>query len=94
MFTVHATGTEPLSYQWRWTLVGSGEENEEEEEWQLCDVKRSDSCRLTISSARKSNEGSYHCVISNCAGSQETKLATLSVGKNPISVTLCRCKES
>ena len=80
-FTVHATGTEPLSYQWRWTLVGSGDKSRKEE-WLLCDVKRSDGHTLTISSVRKSNEGSYHCVISNCAGSQESELATLSVGKN------------
>ena len=91
-FTVHATGTEPLSYQWWWTLVGSGDESRKEE-WQLCDVKRSDGHTLTISSVQKSNEGSYHCVISNCAGSQNSEPAVLSVGKNPISIALCRCKE-
>ena len=83
-FTVHATGTEPLSYQWRWTLIGSGGESEEEE-WQRCDLKRSDSRTLTISNAKKSNEGSYRCVISNVAGSHNSEPATLSVGKNPIS---------
>ena len=81
-FTVHATGTEPLSYQWRWTLVGSGDESAKEE-WQLCDVKRSNSRTLSISSVQKSNEGSYHCVISNCAGSLTSQSAVLSVGKNP-----------
>ena len=81
-FTVHATGTEPLNYQWRWTLVGSGDESEKEE-WQLCDVKRSNSRTLSISGVKKSNEGSYHCVISNCAGSQTSESAVLSVGKNP-----------
>ena len=81
-FTVDATGTEPLRYQWRWKL-GFGDEREKEE-WQLCDMKRSDSCTLTISSVKKSNEGSYHCVISNRAGSQTSDPATLTVGKNAI----------
>jgi len=51
------------------------------EEWQQCDVKRSDSHILTISSVQKSNEGSYHCVISNCAGSQSSDPVILTVGK-------------
>ena len=87
-FTVHATGTEPLSYQWRWTLVQSGDKSEKEE-WQLCDVKRPNGHTLTISSVQKSNEGSYHCVVSNCAGSQTSEPATLSVGKNPVSIANC-----
>jgi len=81
-FTVHATGTEPISYQWWWTLVGSGDESEKEE-WQLCDVKRSDSHTLTISSVQKSNEGSYHCVVSNCAGSQSSDPVILTVAEHP-----------
>ena len=81
IFTVQAIGTEPLSYQWRWKLVGSGGEDEQEV-WQRCTVKRSDSHTLTISSVQKSNEGSYHCVISNCAGRQTSEPATLGVGKN------------
>jgi len=90
-FTVSATGTEPISYQWRWTLVGSGNESEKEE-WQRCDVKRSDSHTLTISSVQKPNEGSYHCVVSNCAGSQISEPAVLSVGKNLFTITLCMHK--
>ena len=79
-FTVHATGTEPISYQWRWTLIESRDKCEKEE-WQWCDVKKTGSHTLTISSVQKSNEGSYHCIISNCAGSQNSEPATLSVGK-------------
>ena len=89
-FTVHATGTEPLKYEWRWTLVGSGDESEKEE-WQRCD-RRSDTSTLTISSVQKANEGSYHCVVSNCAGSQFSEPAILTVGKYSISTTLCMCK--
>ena len=82
-FTVNATGTKPLRYQWRWKLFGSRDERKKEE-WQLCDVKRSNGHTLTISSVQKSNEGSYHCVISNRAGSQTSEPAVLTVGKNPI----------
>ena len=89
-FTAHATGTEPISYQWRWTLVGSGDDSEKEE-WQRYD-ERSDSHTLTISSVQKSNEGSYHCVLSNCAGSQSSDPAILTVGKYPICTTLCTCE--
>ena len=84
-FTVQATGTEPLKYQWRWKLVGSGDESEKE--WQWCNMKRSDSPTLTISSVQKSNEGSYHCFVKNFAGSQISEAAILRVGKNPISTT-------
>ena len=37
---------------------------------------------LTISSVQKSNEGSYRCTVSNCAGSEASEYATLTVGKN------------
>ena len=33
--TVHATGTEPLMYQWRWKP--DGDEQMESQEWQLCE---------------------------------------------------------
>ena len=91
-FTVHATGTEPISYQWRWTLIEFRDKCEKEE-WQWCDAKRSDGHTLTISSIQKSNEGSYHCVISNCAGSQNSDPAILSVGKHQISIAHFRCKK-
>ena len=78
MFTVQATGTESLIYQWEWKPA-------ENEEWQLCDTQGSDSATLIIPSAQKSNnEGSYRCVISNCAGGQASKPAQLSVGKNNV----------
>ena len=79
-FTVETTGTEPLNYQWQWKPTG---EEGGSEEWQLCDMESSDGTTLTIPSVQKSNEGSYQCVISNCAGSQTSKAAKLSIGKNP-----------
>ena len=76
MFTVQATGTESLIYQWEWKPA-------ENEEWQLCDAQGSDSATLIIPSAQKSNEGSYRCIIRNYAGGQASNPANLSVGKNP-----------
>ena len=40
-----------------------------------------DSSTLTIPSIQMSNEGSYHCTVSNCAGSETSDTATLTVGK-------------
>ena len=72
MFTVQATGNEPLSYKWEWKPV-------ESEVWQSCDAQGS---TLTIPSVQKSDEGSYRCVISNYAGEQTSNPANLTVGKN------------
>ena len=79
MFIVEATGTEPLNYHWEWkSAMDDGE-------WQPCDVEKfpgTDSSTIVISSVQKSNEGSYRCVVSNCAGSQTSNSASLNVGKN------------
>ena len=75
MFNVQATGTKPLSCWWEWKPA-------ESEEWQLCDAQGSNSVTLTILSVQKSNEGSYRCVISNCAGNSSSEAAELTVGKN------------
>ena len=77
VFTVQATGTGPLSYNWQWKPAG------ESEEWQPCDTDFSDGAILTIPSGKKFNEGSYRCVISNCAGTQTSNPAELSIGKSP-----------
>ena len=82
-FTVQTIGTKPLRYQWQWTPAGGGSSSGE---WQQCDAERfpgADSSTLTISSVQKSNEGSFRCAVSNCAGSQTSKPAKLSVGMNP-----------
>ena len=79
MFSTEGSGTETLNYQWEWKQAIN------DDEWQSCDVERfpgADSSTLTIPSVQKSNEGSYRCVISNCAGSQASNPAKLSVGKN------------
>ena len=79
-FAIHVTGTEPLSYHWQWNPA---EEEGGSKEWQPCPAEWSDGAKLTIPSVQKSNEGSYRCVISNCAGTQTSNSAKLSVGKNP-----------
>ena len=80
MLTVHVTGTEPMNYQWRWKPAG--DELRRKEEWQLCDSECSNGTTLRIPSVQKLNEGSYQCIISNCAGIQVSTEANLSVGKN------------
>ena len=75
--TVQATGTEPLSYQWKLNTGGK------RGGWQLFDVESfpgANSSTLTIPSVQKSTEGSYCCIISNCAGSETSEYATLTVG--------------
>ena len=73
--TIQATGTEPLSYQWQWKPA------EGSVKWQPCRAGWCDGATLTIPSVQKSNEGSYRCVISNCAGRQASNPVNLSVGK-------------
>ena len=80
MFTAEATGTEPLSYQWQWKPVM------ECRKWKPCDVDKfvgADSSLVTIPRVQKSNEGSYRCIITNCAGNQTSNPANLTVGKDP-----------
>jgi hypothetical protein len=63
-FTVVASGTEPLSYQWR-----KG----------VSDLPGKTSATLNLSNVLSSDEGSYSCVVSNAAGSVESAAATLTV---------------
>ena len=71
-FTIQATGTEPLYYQWE-HKIGDGSEVER--------FSGANSSTLTIPSVQKSNEGSYYCTVSNYAGSMMSEYATLTVGK-------------
>ena len=76
-FTVHATGTKPIKYQWQWKPAG---EEGGSEEWQLCDTELCSGNALYVPNVQKLNEGNYQCIISNCAGFQISKAAKLSVG--------------
>ena len=71
-FAIEATGTEPLNYQWGHKIEDGN------------DVERipgTNSSTLTIPSVQKSDEGSYCCIVSNCAGSETSECATLTVGE-------------
>ena len=72
-FTVEATGTTPLNYQWQWKPA--------EEGWQPCDAEWCNGATLTIPNTKKSNEGSYRCVVSNYVGNQTSIPAELCVSK-------------
>ena len=48
---------------------------------------------LKLPSVQKSDEGSYQCVVSNCAGSQISKAANLCIGKNPHFSQLCETSQ-
>ena len=79
-FAIQATGTEPMNYHWQWKPA---EEEDGSKEWQLCPAESCNGATLTIPSVQKCNEGSYCCVISNCAGTETSNPAQLGVGKNP-----------
>ena len=72
-FIIQATGTEPVNYHWKWKPAT------EEGEWQPCHAEWCNGATLTIPSVQKSNEGSYCCLISNCAGNETSKPAKLKV---------------
>ena len=75
VFSIQATGTEPLSYLWECKTESGNTE------WQSCDVEVANSTTVTIPTVQKSNEGSYHCTVSNCAGSETSECAILTVGE-------------
>ena len=75
-FTIQATGTEPLTYQWQWKPA---EEEGGGVEWHPCPAEWCDGAAILIL-MEKSNEGSYRCVVSNSAGSQTSK---------PVKVSYC-----
>ena len=56
-------------YQWEWKPA---EEEGGSEEWQSCDAEWSDGV-TTLIPMQKFNEGSYRCIVSNCAGNQTSK---------------------
>ena len=77
-FSVRVTGTQPLSYQWDSKPLGN--------DWQPLPsggdrIRGADTTTLTITSVQKSHEGSYRCTVTNCAGSEASDTAELTVGK-------------
>ena len=72
MFSVQATGTLPLNYEWQWKQFG---EQGDKDRWQNLS---SGSSTLQV---RKIKAGYYRCVVSNSAGSDTSQCASLTVGK-------------
>ncbi len=66
-FSVTATGSEPLSYQWRRNGVA------------LTDNASAQTTTLTLVGVGTEAAGSYDCVVSNAAGSATSAAATLAV---------------
>ncbi len=72
-FSVVATGTAPLSYQWR--RNGSNLSNGG-------NISGATNATLTITDVAEANEGSYDCVVTNGCGNDTSLAATLTV--NPV----------
>ena len=69
-FSVTASGTQPLSYQWRFNggnLADGGQ------------ISGSGGATLTVSNVQPANAGGYSVVVTNVAGSATSAVATLSV---------------
>ena len=69
-FSVTASGTQPLSYQWRFNgsnLADGGQ------------ISGSGGATLTVSNVQPANAGSYLVMVTNVAGSATSATATLSV---------------
>jgi len=74
-FSIQATRTVPLKYQWQWKLFGK---DSEEDGWQNLS---GDSGTFQVKEVKASNAGYYRCVVSNSAGSETSQRASLTVGK-------------
>ena len=72
-FSVQATGTLPLGYEWQWKQFGK-------DEWQNLTGERP-ATELKLASVHSHNAGYYRCVVSNCAGNTTSQCARLTVGK-------------
>ena len=74
-FSLQATGTEPLGYQWQWKQFGK------KDGWQNVSTEGS---TFQVRGVKASNAGYYRCVVSNCDGSDTSQRASLTVGKHTV----------
>ena len=72
-FSVTATGTEPLSYQWLKDGVNLTDGDR---------IKGASTSTLSITAVQKSDEGRYRSVVTNTAGTDTSEPATLEIGKS------------
>ncbi len=68
-FSVTATGTAPLSYQWRFGIPGNGGAN----------LAGATSPILNVTNAQPTNAGNYRVIVTNLFGSVTSAVATLTV---------------
>ena len=82
VFSVQATGTLPLNYQWQWKQF---QQEGEQDEWQNLTSEdgmlQKAATELKLASVQAHNAGYYWCVVSNCAGSTTSQCVRLTVGK-------------
>ena len=71
-FSVTATGTAPLSYQWQKDGVNLTDGGS---------ITGATTATLTITGVTESDEGGYRCVVTNIAGMDTSNTAMLTVGK-------------
>ena len=85
-FTVQATGTEPLRYQWQWKPVVEGVHSGE---WQnlACggSSQGADTATLMFTSIESCSEGLYRCVVTNIVGEKISKCADHIIGEYQLS---------
>ena len=92
LLTIQATGSEPLQYYWEWRPPGEGHG------WHALsyDINKThgtDTPTLVISNVQKSDEGSYQCTVSNCAGSETSQSAILEISVGEY-IAECHTEES
>ena len=71
-FSVTATGTVPLSYQWQKDGVNLTDGGS---------ITGATTATLTITGVMESDEGGYSCVVTNTAGTDKSNTAILAFGK-------------
>ena len=71
-FSVTATGTAPLSYQWQKDGVDLTDGGT---------ITGATTATLTITGVMESDESGYRCVVANIAGTDTSDTAMLTVGK-------------
>ncbi|MFM1769209.1 MAG: hypothetical protein RJA22_1738 [Verrucomicrobiota bacterium] len=69
--SVRATGTPPLSFQWRFRPLGGAS---------FAPIQGASSSNLNFAAVQLSDAGSYDCIVANTAGAVTSSNATLTVG--------------